>query len=95
MVGQKALETENYCAMPISHLLTAKDVIIPEDLVGFPLKKAMSSGPFTWEEEEQIIKKTGVAPNYVMNGYKFSKPACKRHDNGFMRTDQSVVLGRK
>ena len=60
------LETENYCAMPISHPLATKDVITPEDLVGFPLIKALPSGPLTWEEEEEIIKKAGVEPKYVM-----------------------------
>jgi DNA-binding transcriptional LysR family regulator len=60
------IETENYCAMPISHPLASKDVITPEDLVGIPLLKALPSGPLTWEEEEQIFQKAGIEPTYLM-----------------------------
>ena len=59
------LETENYCAMPISHPLASKDVITPEDLVGSPLLKPLPTGPLTWEEEEQILQKAGAEPRYV------------------------------
>jgi DNA-binding transcriptional LysR family regulator len=60
------LETENYCAMPISHSLASKDVITPEDLVGIPLLKPLPTGPLTWEEEDQIFQKAGIEPRYVM-----------------------------
>jgi DNA-binding transcriptional LysR family regulator len=60
------LETENYCAMPISHPLASKDVITPEDLVGLPLLKPLPTGPLTWEEEEQILQKASIEPKYVM-----------------------------
>ena len=60
------LETENYCAMPISHPLASKDVITPKDLVGIPLLKPLPTGPLTWEEEEQILQKAGIEPKYVM-----------------------------
>jgi len=60
------LETENYCAMPISHPLASKDVITPEDLVGIPLLKPLPTGPLTWEEEEQIYRKAGLEPGYAM-----------------------------
>jgi len=59
------LETENYCAMPISHPLASKDVITPEDLVGIPLLKPLPTGPLSWEEEEQIYQNAGVEPRYV------------------------------
>ena len=59
------LETENYCAMPISHPLASKDVITPEDLTGIPLLKPLPTGPLTWEEEEQIFQKAGVEPIYT------------------------------
>jgi DNA-binding transcriptional LysR family regulator len=59
------LETENYCAMPISHPLASKDIITPEDLVGIPLLKPLPTGPLTWEEEEQILQKADVEPRYV------------------------------
>ena len=61
------LETEFYCAMPISHPLASKDVISPEDLVGVRLLKILPSGPLTWQEEKnQILQKSGIAPRYVM-----------------------------
>jgi DNA-binding transcriptional LysR family regulator len=60
------LETENYCAMPISHPLASKDIITPEDLVGIPLLKPMPTGPLTWEEEDQIFQKAGIEPTYTM-----------------------------
>ncbi len=60
------LETENYCAMPISHPLASKDIITPEDLVGIPILKPLPAGPLTWEEEEHILQKTGLEPRYVM-----------------------------
>ena len=60
------LETENYCAMPISHPLVSKDVITPEDLVGIPLLKTLPTGPLTWEEEDQIFQKAGIEPSYAM-----------------------------
>lgn len=60
------LETENYCAMPVSHPLASKDVITPEDLVGMPLLKTLPTGPLTWEEEEQIFRKAGLEPKYVI-----------------------------
>ncbi len=59
------LETENYCAIPISHPLASKEVIVPEDLVGIPLLKTLPTGPLTWEEEEQIFQQAGVEPRYV------------------------------
>ena len=60
-------ETEFYCAMPISHHLASKDVISPKDLVGIRLLKTLPSGPLTWaEEKEQILKKAGIEPRYVM-----------------------------
>jgi DNA-binding transcriptional LysR family regulator len=59
------LETENYCAMHISHPLASKDVITPEDLVGVPLLKPLPTGPLTWEEEEQVLQKAGIEPRYV------------------------------
>ncbi len=59
------LETENYCAMPISHPLASKDVITPEDLVGIPLLKPLPTGPLTWEEEEQVFLEAGVEPRYI------------------------------
>jgi DNA-binding transcriptional LysR family regulator len=61
------LETEFYCAMPISHPLASKDVISPKDLIGIRLLKTLPSGPLTWEElEEQILQKAGIEPRYVM-----------------------------
>lgn len=60
------IETENYCAMPISHPLASKDVITPEDLVGIPLLKCLPTGPLTWEEEEQIYQNAGLEPRHVM-----------------------------
>ena len=59
------LETETYCAMPISHPLASKDVITPEDLVGIPLLKPLPTGPLTWEEEEQIFQEASVEPRYT------------------------------
>jgi len=59
------LETENYCAMPISHPLASKDIIAPEDLDGVPLLKTLPTGPLTWEDEDQIFKKAGIEPRYV------------------------------
>jgi DNA-binding transcriptional LysR family regulator len=59
-------ETENYCAMPISHPLASKAVITPKDLVGIPLLRPLPTGPLTWEEEEQIFQKAGIEPRYVM-----------------------------
>jgi DNA-binding transcriptional LysR family regulator len=59
------LETETYCAMPISHPLASKDVITPEDLVGIPLLKTLPTGPLTWEKEEQIFQEAGVEPKYI------------------------------
>jgi DNA-binding transcriptional LysR family regulator len=59
------LETENYCAMATSHPLASKDVITPQDLVGFQLLKPLPTGPLTWEEEEQIFQNAGIEPKYV------------------------------
>ena len=74
------LETENYCAMSISHPLASKGVIVPEDLVGIPLLKTLPTGPLTWEEEEQIFQQADVEPkirsglSYLAHGLRHDRP---------------------
>jgi DNA-binding transcriptional LysR family regulator len=63
--AETLFETENYCAMPISHPLASKDVITPKDLAGMPLLKPLPTGPLTWDEEEQILQNAGLEPRYV------------------------------
>lgn len=81
------LETEFYCAMPISHPLASKDVIIPEDLAGIPLLQTLPSGPLTWGEQDQIFQNAGIEPTYVMT-YHTSH-------TGYAMIAQNLCLGLK
>jgi DNA-binding transcriptional LysR family regulator len=79
------IETENYCAMPVSHPLAVKKVITPEDLVGEKLIKTLPTGPLTWEEEEQVYKEAGVDPDYIL--------AYHTSHTGYAMIAQGICIG--
>jgi len=60
------IETEIFCAMPIDHPLTKKDIITPLDLANQRFIKTLPAGPLKWEQDEEVFSHAGIAPKYTI-----------------------------